>query len=544
MNIRRASLIYAVTVVTPCLILLWLGMRSFERQRQALATLEAEKLAEETEKALQAAAGTALGRPPHPAAKYYFEIERGIVIKPALHATPPDAEPAEFLEAETIELSHPEPALAAYRKLFAAHHHESLALSRIARVLANLGRDAESKAAWRQLAASYPDQRDLFHRPYGIVAAINAGDTDGLYDRIASGRWELAADQAAFFLSQLDPKRTTPYLDQFQFARELDEQFRPPGNLRPGEIYSSTFNGRRIFYADRGSDRIAGFLVDTNWLDHTLRPQVAQALNLTDATQRDMRTYAGAIAAVLLILSAGIFLLWRDLSREARLNRVRAELVSSVSHELKTPITLIRLYGETLLRGIDEEHREDFYRIIARESTRLGQLVDGILSFSRVERGQQAYNFEEGDLAPVVGRVVDDYREYLERSGFRLDGKLPGSTPAVRFDAAALSQAVVNLLDNAVKYSGDSREIAVRMAAENGSVTLEIEDHGIGIAPADHQKIFERFYRVANGNGKGGYGVGLYLVRHIMDAHGGRAEVESEQGRGSCFRLVFPVVSA
>jgi two-component system phosphate regulon sensor histidine kinase PhoR len=113
----------------------------------------------------------------------------------------------------------------------------------------------------------------------------------------------------------------------------------------------------------------------------------------------------------------------------------------------------------------------------------------------------------------------------------------------VRFDSTALSQAVVNLLDNAVKYSGENRELAVRLDAENGCVTFEVEDHGLGIAPAEQERIFKRFYRVSNGSGKGGYGLGLFLVRHIMDAHGGRIEVDSEPGRGSRFRLMFPKVA-
>jgi two-component system phosphate regulon sensor histidine kinase PhoR len=170
--------------------------------------------------------------------------------------------------------------------------------------------------------------------------------------------------------------------------------------------------------------------------------------------------------------------------------------------------------------------------------------VDRILTFSRVERGDQVYNFEEGDVAPVIARVVEDYREYLERSGFRLERALAPSAPPVRFDAGALSQAVVNLLDNAVKYSGESREIAVRLGSENGCVTFEVEDHGLGIPVVERERIFGRFYRVPNGSGKGGYGLGLFLVRHIMDAHGGRVDVESEPGRGSRFRLMFPRVSA
>lgn len=178
-----------------------------------------------------------------------------------------------------------------------------------------------------------------------------------------------------------------------------------------------------------------------------------------------------------------------------------------------------------------------------RESERLGRLVDQILTFSRVERGEQKDNYKEGDLAPVIAGIVDDYREYMERAGFRVEQVLTDSAPPVRFDAAALSQAVLNLLDNAVKYSGQSRNIAVRLSAENGGVTLEMEDHGLGIAAAEQEKIFERFYRIPNDSGKGGSGLGLFLVRHIMDAHGGRAEVDSEPGRGSRFRLVFPVVT-
>src|SRR5215831_2466379 len=120
MKIRRAILIYSVTIVAPCLVLMLLGMRSFERQRQALATLEAEKLSQETEKALQAAAEAALSHPPHPAAKYYFAMEQGTVIVPALHAPPATAEPIEFLQTESIEPLHPDLPLAAYQKLFAA----------------------------------------------------------------------------------------------------------------------------------------------------------------------------------------------------------------------------------------------------------------------------------------------------------------------------------------------------------------------------------------------------------------------------------------
>jgi signal transduction histidine kinase len=201
------------------------------------------------------------------------------------------------------------------------------------------------------------------------------------------------------------------------------------------------------------------------------------------------------------------------------------------------------LYGETLLRHgrLPESERREFFRIITRESARLGRLIDQVLAVSRVDRSDDVYDLKAGDLGPVVAGIVDDYGEWLEQSGFRVSRDLAGSAPPVRFDAAALQQAVVNLLDNAAKYSGAARDIAVRLGAGNGHVTFEVQDHGIGIPPAEQQRVFDRFYRVANNSGKGGYGLGLFMVQHIMRAHGGRAEVESTPGRGSTFRLVFPV---
>jgi signal transduction histidine kinase len=535
-------------IVAPAAVLLWLGIQTFERQHQAYVTLAAEKLSAELEARIHTAASAAFADNNQPIAKTFFVIERGRVILPVLHTPPRLPIPENFTEADQQELTQnrPELALASYRKLLATHQRESLALNGIARCLAKLGRDAEARAAWRNLAKSYPNDRDLSHRPYGIVAAIEADDKAGLYEKIESGQWELHADQAEFFLNRLDPNRTSPYLEQFRFARELEENFQPPGALQENQIYPYAFGNHRIFYRSDRPDRISGFAVNSDWIDSKLRPQLERELGITQTARQDQLVYGGAIGLVLIILSSGVVLLLRDISREARTNRLRAELVSSVSHELKTPITLIHLYGETLLRhaGFREEERSDFYRIIVRESARLGRLVDEVLSFARVEQGVQTYKFEDGDMTPVITQVVNDYREFLERTGFSIEQSLPQSTPPVRFDAAAVSQAVINLIDNAAKYSGDAREIAVRLTAQDRAVTLEVEDHGIGIPAADREKIFDRFYRMSNGSGKGGYGIGLFLVRHIMDAHGGQVEVDSEPGRGSRFRLVFPIVDA
>lgn len=543
---RRAVVLYLVTVVLPACALVWLGLQSFERQRDALETLRAEKLETELEARLRAGADAAFSATKHPISKFTFTIDRGEVVRPALYAPLPQPTPAAFVEAEREELSlgRPDLALASYRRLLAGSQSESLAMARIARCLAKLGRDAEARETWRTLARSYPDERDPSHRPYGIVAAMAAGETAGLFDLVASGRWELAGDQAEYFLSALDPARDSAYLDQFRFARELRESFRPQSMLGPGERASYTFGNRRVFYRTDGPDRVVGFLVNSDWVDRELRPELERAMAGADSARQGVLFYGGAIALVLLMLSAGVGLIWRDVERETRTNQLRADFVSGVTHELKTPLTLIRLYGETLLRHsqLPEADRREFFRVITRESARLGRLIDQVLAVSRVDRSGEVYDLRDGDLVPVVEGVIDDYSDWLEHSGFTVSRDLPGEAPPVRFDAAALQQAVVNLLDNAAKYSGASREIAVRVGAGNGHVTLEVEDHGIGIPPAEQPRVFDRFYRVANSTGKGGYGLGLFMVQHIMRAHGGRAEVESTPGRGSTFRLVFPVV--
>jgi signal transduction histidine kinase len=458
------------------------------------------------------------------------------------HAPLPRPTPAEFLEAERQELAlgRPDLAMPMYQALAAQRIQESLALNFIARCLTRLNRIEEARAIWRRLVNEFPNDRDLAHRPYGIVAAIAAGDTAGLFDRIATGEWELSADQTEAFLTKLDPGRAPAHLDRFRFAREL-ETVVPSLASAPGLLTEITIGARRVFFRGGPSGRIDGFALDEAWA-LALREQIVTELQLVEPVGQRVAMYGGAVAVVLLVLCGGVLFLFRDLSREERLNRLRADFISGVTHELKTPVTIMRLYGETLLgQQLTEAERRDFYRVIARESARLGRLLEQVLSFSRVERGETRYDLREADLAPAVSGIVDSYADWLEHAGFVLDRRIDVASPPVRFDAAAVSQAVVNLLDNAMKYSGASRSIAVRLASAPREVTLEIQDCGIGIPAAEHERIFQRFHRVANHTGKGGYGLGLYMVRHIMDAHGGRAEVDSEPGRGSTFRLIFPV---
>jgi signal transduction histidine kinase len=175
----------------------------------------------------------------------------------------------------------------------------------------------------------------------------------------------------------------------------------------------------------------------------------------------------------------------------------------------------------------------------------LTHLIEQVLDLSRIERAHKRYCFQEGDLAPVVTETVEDYVEHLHQQGFSVETKLTHQVPHVRFDRKAVSQAVMNLLDNARKYSSDRKSIAVRLWSEEDQVIFEVEDHGIGIPKELQKEVFQPFFRVYPSNGhpmRRGHGLGLFLVGHIMEAHGGTIELRSDGQWGSRFQLVFPVV--
>jgi two-component system phosphate regulon sensor histidine kinase PhoR len=266
---------------------------------------------------------------------------------------------------------------------------------------------------------------------------------------------------------------------------------------------------------------------------------------LARATQESARSElffaVGSALMISTVILLGIILLLR-VSGELRLVQLRAEFVQGVSHELKTPLTLIRLYGDTLMDEghLSEEERRSCYGVIVRESERLGRLIENVLDFTRSERNMR-YELTEGDLAPVFSEVVETYGKFLALHGFMIRVVQPRSVPPVRFNSEDVRQALLNLMDNARKYSGDSNTITVRLWYEDERVIIEVEDHGIGIPQDQQQAIFRQFYRAHSKGETGGCGLGLYLVNNTMEAHGGAVEVRSDVGRGSRFRLVFPV---
>ena len=258
------------------------------------------------------------------------------------------------------------------------------------------------------------------------------------------------------------------------------------------------------------------------------------------------------ISLMALVLIGATFFGLRYTVRQLELAQFKSSFVSNVSHELKTPIALIRLAVETLeMRRLSSpEDTEKFLRAISREAMRLNQIVDNILDFARLESGKKVFQFSVVDVIPVLREAVDSFRPRLEDEGFLLDVDLPQDLPLVRGDAAALSQCVLNLLDNAMKYSRNRREVRVQAVARaNGSgdahtIAVSVRDRGIGISPRDQKRIFEKFVRIETGlvHDVRGTGLGLSLVDQIMRAHGGHIEVQSAVGEGSTFTLVLPAL--
>ena len=255
--------------------------------------------------------------------------------------------------------------------------------------------------------------------------------------------------------------------------------------------------------------------------------------------------YGVLLIFIVALMLLGAVLMARDISRESETTRLKTEFVHNISHELKTPLTLIRLYGETLQtkNNLTYEQKKESYEIITKESERLSHMINNVLDFSRIEMGRKEFNFKKGNLPEIVRNTVESYRYHLEKKGFTIQTDIASDLPEMNFDGEAVASVLVNLLSNAQKFSPKKREVTVKLFRDDGNAVLQVADKGIGISPKEVSKIFKRFYRSKNNitSESGGSGLGLTLVKHIADAHGGRVEVESQPGKGSIFSVILPI---
>ncbi len=257
------------------------------------------------------------------------------------------------------------------------------------------------------------------------------------------------------------------------------------------------------------------------------------------------RNLFGAMAAVLVLVTAGSYFLWRSVSRDLAVARLQSDFVSAVSHEFRTPLTALRQFNDLLAEedGPTPDKRRRYYEAQTRATERLYRLVESLLDFARMEAGRRPYRFDRLDAGMLARDVTEEFRREAAGTNFAITCRLDSVASPVAADREALSRAVWNLLDNAVKYSGASREIEVEVTRRNGLVFIGVRDHGIGIPSPEVKRIFQKFVRgaAANSGGIRGTGLGLAMIRHIVDAHGGTVGVRSVAGEGSTFTIALPV---
>jgi signal transduction histidine kinase len=263
------------------------------------------------------------------------------------------------------------------------------------------------------------------------------------------------------------------------------------------------------------------------------------------SVRRQVMLFTTAFGVLLVVIVAGLVVTFRLVRRETEMARLKSDFVANVSHDLKTPLSVIRMFGETLEmdRVRDEAARREYYRVITRESERLSRLIDNVLDFSRIEGGRRRYERTPTAVEPLVRDVVDAFAWPLTRQGFKVEVHVAPDLPEVPLDAEAVAQALGNLVDNAIKYSVERKTLLIDAALIGDELALSVADEGIGIPRAEHARIFEKFYRVGHSEtqGRRGSGVGLALVRHVAEAHGGRVIVESVPGSGSRFTIRIPI---
>jgi len=245
------------------------------------------------------------------------------------------------------------------------------------------------------------------------------------------------------------------------------------------------------------------------------------------------------------ILVFGLILTMRSVSHELELARMKSDFVSTVSHEFKSPLTSIRQLAEMLQSGRvpSEERRQKYYDVLLEQSERLALLTDNILSLAKIEEGRAEFAFETTDVSVLLAKVVTSIQDRVRHEGFDIGLEVEGALPLLAVDRTALSHAVTNLVDNAIKYSGDSRKITVSASLEEQAVAIAVRDFGIGIKKEDIPRLFERFYRGGDELTRTvkGSGLGLTLVKEIVAAHRGKVHVESEPGKGSVFSIRLPL---
>jgi len=271
-----------------------------------------------------------------------------------------------------------------------------------------------------------------------------------------------------------------------------------------------------------------------------------QGMSIEKFTFRGVIPYYALILVITVVIAFGVIFIFHDLSREHELTRMKSKFISNVTHEIKTPITTIRSLAENVNEGwvTSADKQRDYFQLIARESERLGHLVENTLDFSRIESGSKNFRMKLNSSQEVIEKTVERFRKLMQGQEVRISCELGKNLPVMQMDVEAIGQAILNLLDNAAKYSPQNKVITLKALAEGDHLKIAVSDRGIGIEKKDLSKIFEKFYRSESNAGKNitGSGIGLTIVKEIVEAHNGHIEVVSELNNGSTFTIYIPII--
>ncbi len=245
------------------------------------------------------------------------------------------------------------------------------------------------------------------------------------------------------------------------------------------------------------------------------------------------------------ILIFGLILTIRAVGHELELAKMKSDFVSTISHEFKSPLTSIRQLAEMLQAGRvpNEERRRRYYDVLVEQSERLSLLIDNILDFTKIEEDRKKFDFEMADIGTILQEIVSNFQNRIRHKGFVIQVEMVKPLPSIKVDRAAITQAITNLIDNAIKYSGEVKKVFVRAFTDNQYLIIAVKDFGVGIKKEEIDKVFERFYRGGDELTRTvkGSGLGLTLVKQIVESHHGNVHVESEPGRGSTFSIRLPL---
>lgn len=341
---------------------------------------------------------------------------------------------------------------------------------------------------------------------------------------------------AAFVRDQLLPEAIEAERTLFPAAvrdevavelRPRPEPIEPAVVTTPGNEVDVAF---RFVFADQALHVQALYVTPEQWARQSLLINLSLSLAMT------------------VVLVSAIALALRSAARATALSQMKTEFVSNVSHEFRTPLSSIQIFAEFLRRGrvSDPKKVEEYGASIEAETHRLSRLVENVLDFSRIESGRKVYRREPVAPEDVVAEAIDAFEVPLQQAGFSVQVRAPQALPALRGDRAALVQVVGNLIDNALKYARNGRSLEFDLSRDGAFVVIAVRDAGTGIAAAEHDRIFEQFYRVSTGlvHEAQGSGLGLAIVKHVVEAHDGSVEVRSRPGEGSTFVVRLPVSEA